>query len=311
MLHEITHACLSHLPLPLWLEEGVAQLTEAALSGGMPFALNGEDAAGIRRYWREHGLRDFWWGTGFHSLDGGQRHSYRLAEILFRLIVGDHRRRLPDFVRHTQADDAGDGAAREFLGRSLADLAAQFLGPGSWDPVPPDCAAYCRRGVLYLSREQYDKAIADFDEGIRLDHRFPDAYTNRGLAHYRLCRYAAATADNEQAIRLNPKDYFAHNNLAWVLATCPDGEHRNGKRAMEHATKACELSGVAPWFCLGTLAAAYAEVGDFEEARTWAKGSLRLAPEDERAGCKERLKLYKEGRPYREVAKHSLKALGR
>jgi hypothetical protein len=79
-------------------------------------------------------------------------------------------------------------------------------------------------------------------------------------------------------------------------------EHRNGGRALQHAHKACELSGFSSWFCAGTLAAAHAEFGDFKEAGTWVKASLRLAPEEERAGCKERLRLYKEGKPSREMA---------
>jgi tetratricopeptide (TPR) repeat protein len=310
MLHEITHACLGHLSLPLWLEEGVAQLAEEeVLPSWRRFTLDGKGAEKIRRYWREQGLQDFWWGNGFYLRDSGQGYSYGLAQILFRLLVADYRRRVPDFVRHAQASDAGDSAAREFLGKSLVELAAVFLGNGSWEPVPPDCPSYCRRGILHLSRREYDQAIADFDAAIQLDPRFADAYTNRGLARYQLEQYAEAIGDYEQAIQLNPKDLNAHNNLAWVLATCPDERRRDGERALDHARKACDFAGFAPWFCLGTLAAARAEVGDFDEARTWAKEAMRLAPEEERAGCKERLRLYKQGKPYRSAGARSSSAV--
>lgn len=301
MLHEITHACLSHLSLPHWLEEGVAQLAEeAAIPKWARFSLDGEGAIELRRYWRERGLRDFWWGNGFFLLDEGLEQSYRLAKVLFRLLAADHRDRLPDFVRQAHADDAGDSAAREILGKSVAELAEQFLGEGRWEPTPPDGPSHYRRGILHLNRGLDERAIADFDEAIRLDPGFSDTHTSRGLARSRLGNFSAAKADYEQALEKNPKDYVAHNNLAWILATNPQDGHRDGQRALEHASKACELSGFALWFCVGTLAAASAEVGDFEEARTLARESLRLAPEDEKAGCKERLKRYKEGMPWRE-----------
>jgi hypothetical protein len=70
---------------------------------------------------------------------------------------------------------------------------------------------------------------------------------------------------------------------------------------LELATVACERLGYDPWYCLGTLAAAHAEAGDFEEAVRWAKESLRGAPDVERAGCKERIKLYQDEQPYRET----------
>ncbi len=152
-----------------------------------------------------------------------------------------------------------------------------------------------------MTRKLFDKALADFDEAIRLDPEFAGAYTGHGIAHAKLGDYAAAHADYEHAIQLNPQDHSAQNNLAWLLATCPDDNYRDGSRALVLANRACELTGFSNWYCVGTLAAANAEVGNFEEARTWARETLRLAPQEERAGCKQRLKLYKEGKPYRDV----------
>lgn len=103
-----------------------------------------------------------------------------------------------------------------------------------------------------------------------------------------------------KAVELNGEDSHAHNNLAWLLATCPDEPLRDGELALQHANKACELTGFDTWYCLGTLAAACAEASDFEEAVHWAKESLRRAPESEKAGCKDRLRLYKEAKPCRE-----------
>ena len=76
---------------------------------------------------------------------------------------------------------------------------------------------------------------------------------------------------------------------------------RNGRQAVQDGTKACELTSWKAADCLQTLAAAYAEVGMFEEAVKWQKKSLEFPDDDtghaERARA--RLKLYEEGKPYR------------
>lgn len=303
ILHELTHACLSHLNLPLWLEEGITQLAEeAALFQWGHFTLNSESAAENRRYWREHGLSQFWWGEGFLLFDEGQGYSYQLAQILFRLIMADHRKRLPDFVRHAVAEDAGDSAARKYLGKGLAELAAQFLGQGSWDPIPPNSLTYFRRGMLHLFREENAQAITDFTAGIQLDPQFQMNYASRGIAHCQLGEFDDGVADFERATQLETGDFDTLSNLAWLLATCREDRFRNGERALELANKACELSGYTIWTHLGALAAANAECGDFVEAVKWAKESLRLAPVEELEGCKTRLRLYKEETPYREYS---------
>src|SRR5207244_2050578 len=113
--------------------------------------------------------------------------------------------------------------------------------------------------------------VADFNEAIRLAPDYGTAYLNRGLCHYQMGDYAAAIADYARTIELDSKDFEARNGWAWILATCPDEKHRDGSKAVELASKACELSGFDRWYCLGTLAAAHAEAGDFEEAVAFQK----------------------------------------
>ncbi len=100
--------------------------------------------------------------------------------------------------------------------------------------------------------------------------------------------------------------------LARFQATCPVAELRDGAKAVENATKACELTNWKDWEYLDTLAAAYAEAGDFDSAIKWQQKAIDLLPEDEeepserrakrRADFEERLKLYQSGKPYREKA---------
>ena len=301
LLHEIAHACLSDRNLPLWLEEGITQLAEeAAVANWARFSLSSEDAAKLRLYWREHPVSDFWWGHGFHTPDEGQRHCYQLAQILFRQIVSDHRKELPEFLSAASAADAGDNAARKILRVSIAEIASQFLGAGNWEPIPPDAAAFVVRGSFLLDVGNTDQAFVDFDRAIELEGQSFDAFFHRGEAFYWNHQLAKSISDFERAIELNPTDYHARNNLAWILATCPDVELRNGSRAVELANTACERVGFSIWYCLGTLAAAHAEAGDFEQACYFAQESLHLAPEAEASNCQARLKSYQADKPWRE-----------
>ena len=68
------------------------------------------------------------------------------------------------------------------------------------------------------------------------------------------------------AVRLDDQNAEALEKLAWFLATCPDARYRNGPLALQHAKRACELTQRESALHLEALAAAYAEVGNFEEA---------------------------------------------
>lgn len=94
------------------------------------------------------------------------------------------------------------------------------------------------------------------------------------------------------------------NVLAWLLATSQTSELRNSTKAIEYATKACELTDWKNFAYVDTLAAAYAEAGDFKSAVKWQKEAINLLTEKEpaewRTGFEARLKLYQSGKPYRE-----------
>ena len=94
----------------------------------------------------------------------------------------------------------------------------------------------------------------------------------------------------------------ALNALAWFLATCPDDAFRNGKEAIGHATKACELVYWAEWKYIDTLATAWAETGDFKRAVAYEELAMGTAGSDDEANQKmrTRLALYQERQPFRE-----------
>jgi tetratricopeptide (TPR) repeat protein len=172
---------------------------------------------------------------------------------------------------------------------------------------PKDASAYKRRGILWFLKKEYDRAISDDDEAIRLDPGVAQCFTNRGRARYAKKEYAKALADYDEAIRIEPTHPFSYNNRAWIRATCQDSKYRDGTKALESATRACELADWEGAYALGTLAAACAEVGDFDAAVKWQTraNAVYYDAEDERMG-EERLSLYREKKPYHEKAPYRL-----
>jgi Flp pilus assembly protein TadD len=106
-------------------------------------------------------------------------------------------------------------------------------------------------------------------------------------------------------LQIDPNDGNALNNLAWVLATCPADNVRNGKRAVELAEKAIALPGGEAPIVSRTLAAAYAEVGDFSKAITTAQRAVERAAAAQNTSLVETLRhelsLYETGKPNRET----------
>ena len=102
-------------------------------------------------------------------------------------------------------------------------------------------------------------------------------------------------------IRLNPSDYLGYYGEAWLRATCPKEQLRDGKKAVEYATKACELTSWNSSPCLEALAAAYAEAGDFTQAVKWQKKVVDSNPQGKQPMeiARQRLALYEEKKPYR------------
>ncbi len=146
--------------------------------------------------------------------------------------------------------------------------------------------------------EQFTKVIdAGGEPGV-----MAAALTNRGLVESRRGNWQRAIEDYGEALELQPKLPSAHNNLAWLLATCPVDGLRNGQEAVEHATWACQATEWSRPDFLGTLAAACAELGDFDQAVRLQQRALSDPKYCQTFGettVLARLRLYEQHLPYR------------
>jgi hypothetical protein len=137
LVHELTHACLVHLPIPLWLDEALAMRMEQAVCGTPTFDLDREVFDKHRAHWNEETIQEFWSGKSWSIPGDSFDLSYNLAQVLWRKIevdLGATRAEVVEFVTHAHAEDAGNAACDAVFGMSLGDLAADFLGEGAWEP---------------------------------------------------------------------------------------------------------------------------------------------------------------------------------
>jgi tetratricopeptide (TPR) repeat protein len=154
-----------------------------------------------------------------------------------------------------------------------------------------------------MIQKEYDKAMADFDKAIAIDPRMTYAYDGRGYVWSKRGHYTQALRDWDDSIRIAPDEPGGYHNKARLYATCMSLGHRDGKLALENAKKACELDHWEDWRYVASLAAAYAELGDFERAVEWQKKVIAMNKQPEEIDIKEsnaRLKLYEAGMPFRD-----------
>ncbi len=170
---------------------------------------------------------------------------------------------------------------------------------------PYDYDALNDLGIALTARGQPDEAIKDFQKAVLIEPKNADCHLNWGTALEQLGRTSEAVIQYREALKLNPNLMAALNNLAWILATSPDDELRNGAEAVRLAERACELTQYHEPLFIGTLAAAYAEAGRFPEAVTTAEKAEQLATSAGLTAVAEKnrqlLELYRIGKPFHEL----------
>jgi protein O-mannosyl-transferase len=194
-------------------------------------------------------------------------------------------------------------------------------------------------GEALVDQGKLEEGIAELGEVVRLQPNYQPAWFQLGLAQARRGKLAEAAQAFSAALRLKPDDADAHcqlagvltgqhkarealdeyqaalkllpdfpealNNLAWLLATNPNADLRDGRKAVKLAERACRLTDHKQAQLLGTLAAAYAEAGRFGEAAAMAEKAKALADQSnqpELAARNQKLRdLYRAGQPARDT----------
>lgn len=171
-------------------------------------------------------------------------------------------------------------------------IVAFFIGYATSE-VPAGINWY-EKGLVALHAGNYEEAIRDFTLTIEIFPEDYEALSNRGVAWFHLEIYDRAVEDATRALEVNPYYSVGANQLAWMLATCPDSRYRDGKKAVALAEKVVGRFPEANF--LDTLAAAYAEAGNMEAAVQVQRSAVgRLRNEvavRERESFKKRLKEY-------------------
>jgi tetratricopeptide (TPR) repeat protein len=167
---------------------------------------------------------------------------------------------------------------------------------------PRDPKFYVERAQAYEANGQYKTALADLDEAMTLRPDSAKYRYLRGIAYAYAGDEQAAKQDFARAEAMEPDSAESYNARAWLMATAPDPQMRDGKKAVESATRACEMTNWNDPDMLGTLAAAYAETGNFADAIKWQQKALDLTSPTLLVTFNERqarLALYQNHRPWR------------
>ena len=136
--HEMTHGCVGHLPLPVWLNEGLAVNTEHRLAGARSTHTQQQLRSKHLVFWGAHEIQEFWSGKSFLRTDDGNLLSYDLARLLVEQLAKNWESFAP-FVLAADQVDAGAAAARLHfdvdLGEFVCALFDQEPSP-AWSPDP-------------------------------------------------------------------------------------------------------------------------------------------------------------------------------
>jgi tetratricopeptide (TPR) repeat protein len=172
---------------------------------------------------------------------------------------------------------------------------------------PEDAFWSLQLASLFVQDKRPSNAVRILSEVILREPKNIAALRSRADTLLGMGRHSEAIKDYEQALQFgvaNPSlKSGVLNNLAWVLATSPDDSLRNGKRSIELATEAASLSDYKEPYILSTLAAAYAEAGDFEAAIEWSKKAIDLGRRGEHDNVKQleqELNSFEKKEPLRE-----------
>jgi Flp pilus assembly protein TadD len=166
--------------------------------------------------------------------------------------------------------------------------------------------AHINLGNALLKKGSADEAIVHYQKVLQIKPDYTEAHINLGYALLKKGSADEAITCYQKALQIKPDSPEVLNNLAWLLATSPDAHIRDGVQAVKYGERACELTHYGVTVLVGTLAAAYAEAGRYDDAIAAAQKACALASAAGEQDLLEKnqklLELYRAHQPYHEAA---------
>lgn len=149
IVHEMTHAFVAHLPIPAWLNEGLAVNMEIAFGRVADAHRLIELQRRHRRYWTPERIQDYWSGRSWHDPGEGNELSYDLARLMVA-GMSEEWSRFESFALQAHGGDAGASAAETHLGIDLGEFVRHYLerDEGAWQPQPGSWTQPPERGAF-------------------------------------------------------------------------------------------------------------------------------------------------------------------
>jgi tetratricopeptide (TPR) repeat protein len=158
--------------------------------------------------------------------------------------------------------------------------------------------------AVYISADSFSKAAGILETALKLEPNSATLHNGLGNALLSEGKFKEAIGEIKRSLEIEPNNPDAKNNLAWILATCPDANMRNPSDAIRLAQEACIATNYKKASKLDTLGAAFASAGRFDEAIETAQKALSVADRGQTELLKTiqgHLNLYKASKPYIEV----------
>jgi tetratricopeptide (TPR) repeat protein len=228
----------------------------------------------------------------------------KLGRVLFLQKKYDEAGALLDGILQLHPDNA---EAREFYGDTLAAQGKYAEAEAEYTAalqLKPDDAVIRTALAFAAQQVENEENRTNLNNGL-MDQLPPEVHVQIAVMQAKQGKFQNAVGHYLEALRLKPDAPEVLNNLAWLLATCPDAPVRDGAQAVKYAERACKLTHYKQTIMVGTLAAAYAEAGRFDEAISMAEKACTLAAAAGEQGLlqknQELLALYQKHQPYHEA----------
>ena len=245
-------------------------------------------------------------GDGIEDIQVPAVNQYKLMDEAMQLEEKGENDNALSLWKKAVAMDPDNGKAQNGLGISLfvhGDTDEAFAHLREALRINPlSVESHYALGTFMLRQGHADQAMPELQRAVAIRPHFASAEEALASTCEALGQYPAAAAHWRKAHAIDIGRTTPILGLAWLLATAPDASVRNGKEALEWARSASNLAPPNDPGMLDTLAAAYAEDGQFARATDTATQALAQAQAQGSTGLavaiRLRLQLYKSGKPY-------------